>query len=81
MWIGLLFGIMCLATQYEQFSSNGPDQFANIQSASDSNRLSHIYREKTVQCLILGKYITAVPYTIETLLLYYQTEFLRSEDT
>ncbi|KAK9244839.1 fungal-specific transcription factor domain-containing protein [Lipomyces tetrasporus] len=81
MWIGLLFAIMCLGAQYQLFSSNESGQPLDLQSASDSERLIQTYREKTIQCLVLGKYTRSVPYTIETLLLYLHIEYLRSEDT
>ena len=40
-----------------------------------------MFREKTVQCLILGNYTNPVPYTVETLILYYVAEHFRSADT
>jgi Fungal specific transcription factor domain len=39
------------------------------------------YREKIVQCLILGKYTKAAPYTVETLLLYFAIEHNQCKDT
>lgn len=38
------------------------------------------YREKIVQCLVLGRYTKSVPYTIETLL-YFTVEHFQCEDT
>ena len=82
MWLGLLFTMMCLATQFERLSGDEADE---IQKSSQS-RQNHqvrvqVYREKIVQCLVLGKYIKSVPYTIETLLLYFTIEHFQSEDT
>lgn len=81
MWIGLLFAIMCAAVQHEEFSSNEFGQTHYLQSASDSKHLIQTYREKVIQCLVLGKYTKSVPYTIETLLAYLHIEFIRSENT
>jgi len=81
MWIGLLFATMCLSVLDQNFSPNPSDQPLYLQSAADSERLVQVYREKTTQCLVLGQYTKGVPYTIETLLLYLQIEYLRSEDT
>ncbi|KAK9433076.1 fungal-specific transcription factor domain-containing protein [Lipomyces doorenjongii] len=81
MWIGLLFAIMCLSVLHQQFSPSASGQPLYVQSAADSKCLIEIYREKVVQCLVLGKYTKSVPYTIETLLLYLHIEYRRSEDT
>ena len=81
MWIGLLFAIMCLATLYQQFSPNESIQSLYLQPAVDPNHLIRTYREKIIQCLVLGNYTKSVPYTIETLLLYLHVEYFRSEDT
>lgn len=39
------------------------------------------YREKLVQCLVLGRYMKCVPYTMETLLLYMHIETFRCSDS
>lgn len=82
MWLGLLFTMMCLATQFERLSG---DEAREIQKSSQSPQNHQVrvqlYREKIVQCLVLGKYIKSVPYTIETLLLYFTIEHFQSEDT
>lgn len=82
MWLGLLFTMMCLATQFQQSSG---DQFEGVypsfQLPQDPQRLVQTYREKIVQCLILGKYTKSVPYTIETLLLYFTVEHFLNKDT
>jgi hypothetical protein len=46
----------------------------------NSARVSY-YREKVVQCLVLANYTKCPPYTIETVLLYFGTEYLRTADT
>ena len=82
MWIGMLFAMMCLATQFQSFLVNEPrgvDQYPL--STQDVQHLVRLYQERTVQCLVLGKYTKSVPYTIQTLLLYFTTEHFQCEDT
>jgi len=71
MWIGLLFAVMCLAAYYQRESAPMPSKPLDI---------VQVYREKTIQCLVLGKYTKCPPYAIETLLLYFHLEFIRSDD-
>lgn len=40
-----------------------------------------LYRGKTVQCLVSGNYTKGFSYTLETLILYFAGEHVRSEDT
>ena len=82
MWIGMLFAMMCLATQFQSFLVNEPrggDQYPL--PTQDVQHLVRFYQERTVQCLVLGKYTKSVPYTIQTLLLYFTTEHFQCEDT
>lgn len=72
MWIGLLFTVMSLATLYDNQS---------VPLYSDPKLLIPTFREKIIQCLLLGKYAKCGPYTMETILLYFHVEYLRSEDT
>ena len=77
MWVGLLFSLMCLAVQYQQFS---PDEARRLQIAeNDPENLIRFYREKTIQCLVLSKYSQGPRYTVETFLLYLFIESLRGE--
>lgn len=79
MWIGLLFAFMCLAVQYQQFSQN---ESRRLQSAdSDPESLVETFRQKTIQCLVLGRYIDGPPHAVETLLLYFFIEVLRGDNT
>jgi hypothetical protein len=48
--------------------------------APNSSNIIQSYREKVIQCLVHGRYTRCPPYTIETLLLYLDTEYLRCED-
>jgi hypothetical protein len=45
------------------------------------DELVDLFREKTVQCLVLGNYTEPGPYTIETLCFYFISEHFRSPDT
>lgn len=46
----------------------------------DYGFLSAVYREKTVQCLLLGQYTRCGPYVIETLLHHLAAEYMRRRD-
>ncbi|KAE8349001.1 hypothetical protein BDV28DRAFT_142177 [Aspergillus coremiiformis] len=65
-WIGLLFSMICLAC----LTSDTCD--------SDAEHLSlqiDLYREKIVQCLVLGEYTRSGPYVLETVINYVYVEF------
>jgi hypothetical protein len=79
MWIGLLFAFMCLAVQYQQFSPIEARQQQNADS--DPEIMIEILRERTIQCLGLGRYMDGPRYTVETLLLYLFIEVLRGDNT
>ena len=82
MWVGMLFAMMCLATQFQSFLVNEPKGMEHYPPPTqDVQHRVRLYQEKTVQCLVLGKYTKSVPYTIQTLLLYFSTEHFQSEDT
>ena len=72
MWLGLLFTMIGLITQFQQSTDDETGSIDQpFQSTKSPQGLVRIYGEKVVQCLVLGKYIKSVPYTIETLLLYF----------
>ncbi|GME31802.1 uncharacterized protein LTHEOB_1867 [Neofusicoccum parvum] len=75
MWLGLLYALMALGTHIQQRESSP------LQVLSDHQKVLDAYKEKVVQCLILGKYTKVVPHTIETLLLYFSLEHLPAADT
>jgi hypothetical protein len=52
-------------------------------ATSTSETKKHIdgYREKIIQCLVLSKYSKCAPYTLETLVLYLNVEYFRSDDS
>ena len=74
--------MMCLALQFQRSSGDEFDGvYPSFQLPQDPQRLVQTYREKILQCLIQGKYTKSVPYTIETLLLYFTVEYVLSKDT
>lgn len=79
MWIGQLYGIFTLSVFYE-IMTKGPSSLAGMPLQEPSDAVT-IYREKTIQCLVLGNYTNPGPYTVETLFLYYVSAHFRSTDT
>ncbi|KAK5624618.1 hypothetical protein RRF57_000334 [Xylaria bambusicola] len=76
MWLGLLFSILSIAINLREFDS----ELIRSTSHIDYVSLSTSYREKTVQCLVLGQYTRCGPYVIETLLHHFAAEFMRRRD-
>lgn len=76
MWIGLLFGMICLAVMASDASDSRPGDHVEQQ------RLQiELYREKIVQCLIMGEYTKSGPYVLETVVHYVYVEMLSSSDS
>jgi hypothetical protein len=75
MWIGMLYAMIYLAYFLQETQ---PSTFA---IPYFNNSTKNTYREKVVQCLVLGNYTTCVPYTIQTLALYFVIEHFRYRDT
>lgn len=71
-WIGLLFSILCLSTQYQQLA----------EGSADHQLLTSLYlfRERTINCLALGQFTRGGPHVLETLILSCATEALLSKD-
>ncbi|KAJ4410680.1 hypothetical protein N0V82_009159 [Gnomoniopsis sp. IMI 355080] len=72
-WIGLLFGMICLAVMVSETTSTTP-------STPDTDAVQQqlqidLYREKLVQCLIMGKYTKCGPYVLEAFIQYVYVEF------
>jgi hypothetical protein len=65
MWVGLLYSMISLASF--TFEDAAPFQI-------------DVYREKLVQCLIMGEYTKAGPHALETLFHYIHVEFARQPD-
>ncbi|KAL2140931.1 hypothetical protein VTI28DRAFT_3028 [Corynascus sepedonium] len=67
-WVGLLFSMICLALQASDASdtAHGDPEHRFLQI--------DLYREKTVQCLLMGEYTRGGAYTLETLIHYIYIE-------
>ncbi|KAI0880101.1 fungal-specific transcription factor domain-containing protein [Annulohypoxylon maeteangense] len=79
MWVGILFAIMSLSIllSLPHTSSEPNSQSSDVESAI----LLRAYREKVVQCLMLGKYTKGGPHVLQTLILYIAIEHLLHEDS
>jgi hypothetical protein len=70
MWIGLLYGMLCLAMlSYHKVGDEPPEWRGR------SLDLAAEYRLRTVQCLVVADYTKPVDHTVETLLLYLFGEY------
>lgn len=71
MWVGLLNSMICFALLVsETFDSTTQGHDADITLSAQID----LYREKIVQCLIIGEYTNSGPYVLETLYHYVQIE-------
>jgi hypothetical protein len=81
MWVGLLYTIMYLGAEIHQLSfAPIGNAFATSALDSDASIPADIFRERTVQCLMLGKYTKGGPYVLETLIQYFMIEHLLRHD-
>ncbi|KAI1116810.1 fungal-specific transcription factor domain-containing protein [Nemania sp. NC0429] len=78
-WLGLLFAIMCLAAQFQKFSSD-PSSGARESTGIDLEALIATFRQRCVQCLVLGRYTKGGPNVLEALLLYFANEHFLCKD-
>lgn len=78
-WVGLLFAVLGLASNFH-FTSG--DEIHSIPEPFNSlpEMASH-YRDRTAQCLVSSNYLKPVRYTVETLLCYYALELFTARDT
>ncbi|KAI2466310.1 fungal-specific transcription factor domain-containing protein [Annulohypoxylon bovei var. microspora] len=80
-WLGLLFAIMSLSAQFQMFKIDPGERFlAGASHELDLQNMMEVFRQKTVQCLILGKYTKGGPYVIETMILYFTKEYILCKD-
>ncbi|KAH8422332.1 fungal specific transcription factor domain-containing protein [Aspergillus melleus] len=75
MWVGLLFSMICLAVQVSRVSDN-----AGSHVIEQRRRQIELYREKAVQCLLMGEYTKAGPYVLEAIIHYVYIEFCLHPD-
>ncbi|KAJ5469873.1 Transcription factorfungi [Penicillium desertorum] len=85
LWVGILFSIMCLSTQFQQaFSSTSGSSpilgHSRKGSQVGTQALVEMYKENTIQCLLLGHYTKGGPYVLETLILYFLIENFHLKD-
>ncbi|RAH49620.1 putative transcription factor [Aspergillus brunneoviolaceus CBS 621.78] len=66
-WVGLLFSMVCLAVMASD-TTDGPE-------AEQKSLQIDLYREKIVQCLVLGEYTKPGQYVLETVVHYLYIEF------
>lgn len=81
MWIGLLFSLFALASRFHDVLELDSKDAEDTKDLAMRAAKLDFYREKLVQCLILANYTKCPPYTIETFLQYFVTEYFRSQDT
>ncbi|KAF4454152.1 putative transcriptional regulatory protein C1F7.11c [Fusarium austroafricanum] len=80
-WLGLLFTIMCLATQFEKFRLDpGAQSPAALSMERDLQQTADTFRLRVSQCLALGSYTKGGPYVLETLMLYIAAEIFNKND-
>ncbi|KAJ5398468.1 hypothetical protein N7465_008957 [Penicillium sp. CMV-2018d] len=86
LWIGTLFAIMCLSTQFEQAFPTTTETSPTLghsrktSQAGGSQALVETYKDKVIQCLLLGHYTKGGPYVLETLILYFLVENFHLKD-
>lgn len=73
--MGLLFGIICLAVM-------ATDASDSVHNDLEQQRLQiELYRERTVQCLVMGEYSKSGPYVLEAMIHYVYVEMLFHADS
>ncbi|KAJ8117619.1 hypothetical protein OPT61_g1221 [Boeremia exigua] len=81
MWLGFLFAILALGAQFQASLGNHESALQGAATPSLFTARIDFYREKLVQCLVLANYAQCPPYTVEVLIMYFGTEYLRSADS
>ena len=73
---------MCIATQSQQSPlESGSCLQATGFSELDSHVLMDAFRERAVQCLLLGRYTQAGPYVLEAMVQYFAVEYYARNDS
>ncbi|KAH9238522.1 hypothetical protein K456DRAFT_1720199 [Colletotrichum gloeosporioides 23] len=75
MWIGLLYSMICLALIASDTNSQGLSKEMTLYDLD-----IEVYRERLVQCLIMGEYTNGGSHTLETFMNYVYIEFRIHED-
>ncbi|EXJ92230.1 hypothetical protein A1O3_00780 [Capronia epimyces CBS 606.96] len=74
MWVGLLFTVMCLG-ELHQHAPAAMDSTPGMSTLSVDT-----FRERIVQCLMMGKYSKGGPYVLESLIQHYMIEHYLRQD-
>ncbi|KIM92882.1 hypothetical protein OIDMADRAFT_173659 [Oidiodendron maius Zn] len=72
LWISVLFSIMALAMQYQHLGEDPPDP--------ETMARIHMFRERTVHCLVLGQFTWGKEYVLEAMVNYIALEMLLCKD-
>ena len=72
LWVALLFSILSLAVCFREAAGKPTGLDSSMPSVAS-------FREKMVQCLVLGQYATANAYALEALLIRLQSYFINSD--
>ncbi|KAH3989120.1 hypothetical protein HBI25_050880 [Parastagonospora nodorum] len=79
MWLGLLYSVLCIGATFQLSDPESYGTSAPVESLNTAR--IDFYREKIVQAMILANYTKCPPWTVETMIAYFGTEFTRSSDT
>jgi hypothetical protein len=71
---------MCSTLNIELLSE-GKTSSLEGQALKDPQEVIKIFREKTVQCLVLGNYTEPTAYTVQTLFMYFFSEHFRNSES
>ncbi|KAL4908907.1 hypothetical protein BDW74DRAFT_187388 [Aspergillus multicolor] len=71
-WVGLLFSMICLSCLLSDTAEDTDVEQLSLQI--------NLYREKSVQCLVMGQYTKSGPYVLETIVNYIYVEFGTNPD-
>jgi hypothetical protein len=74
-WLGLVFGMMCIALQSYTRAGDEPPEYHNKSWA-----MSKEYRDLTAQCLVIADITQPIIGMLETLILHLHAEYARSRD-
>jgi len=74
-WLGLVYGMMCIALQSYTRAGDEPPEYQNKSWA-----MSKEYRDMTAQCLVIADITQPIIGMLETLILHVHAEYARSRD-
>jgi len=81
LWIGLLYSILSLSAFFQSNLTPPIAQYSIAPSQESQLTIMALeFRERTVQCLVTGRYLEASPYGLETLLHYFCYDYFKRKD-